>query len=100
MSECKRRLPALIRVRCIRWLAIMVTHKYDVRAIPLAHQKEPHFLSCSRDGKLIMRRDEAGNYLLFANDQETVVEIPAADARDFALWVMMANDQAHPQMPL
>lgn len=65
--------------------------RYDVRAITLAHQKEPHFLSCSRDGKLIMRRDERGDYLLLAHDQKTVVEMSATDARDFAVWVLMAN---------
>lgn len=70
--------------------------KYDVRAIALAHQKEPHFLSCSRDGKLIMRRDENGDFMLLAHDQETVVEISATDARDFALWVLMSNNQALP----
>jgi sucrose-6-phosphate hydrolase SacC (GH32 family) len=65
--------------------------KYDVRAILPAHQKEPHFLACSRDGKLIMRRDENRNFMLLAHDQETIVEMSAIDARDFALWVLMAN---------
>jgi hypothetical protein len=69
----------------------MTTQKYDVRAIARAHQTEPHFLSCSRDGKLIMRRDEKGDYLLLAHDQETLVAMSAQDARDFALWVLMAN---------
>lgn len=69
----------------------MTKQKYDIRAIALAHQKEPHFLACSRDGKLIMRRDENGDFMLLAHNQETVVEMSAIDARDFALWVLMAN---------
>lgn len=69
----------------------MTTPTYDVRAIALAHQKEPHFLSRSRDGKLIMRRDENGDFMLLAHDQTTVVEMSATDARDFALWVLMAD---------
>lgn len=67
--------------------------KYDIRAIPPAYQKEPHFLACSRDGKLIMRRDGNGNFILLAHDQETIVEMSAIDARDFALWVLMANKE-------
>ena len=73
----------------------MTTKKYDVRAIALAHQKEPHVLSRSRDGKLIMRRDEKGDFMLLAHDQETIVEMSATDARYFALWVLMANEKAH-----
>ena len=49
----------------------------------------PHFLSKSDDGKLIMRRDENGDFTLLAHDQKTVVEIPGHYARDFALWVLL-----------
>ena len=50
----------------------------------------PHFLSCSRDEKLLMRRDEKGDFDLLANDQETIVHLSAADARDFALWILLS----------
>jgi hypothetical protein len=69
----------------------MITQKYDVSAIARAHQIEPHFLSCSRDGKLIMRRDKKGDFKIIAHDQETIIEMSATDARDFAVWILMAN---------
>lgn len=65
--------------------------KYDVSAIGLARQKEPHFLASSGDGKLIMRRDFEGNFKLLANNQETVVDMSAADAKDFALWILLSR---------
>ncbi len=64
--------------------------KYDPKAIATARQDVPHFLSCSRDEKLIMRRDEKGDFDLLANDQETIVHLSAADARDFALWILLS----------
>ena len=67
--------------------------KYDIRAIDLAHQNEPHYLARSRDGNLIMRRNENGSFTLLAHNQETVVEMSTEDAHDFALWVLMAVDQ-------
>ena len=65
------------------------TNKYPLSEIPRARQKMPHFLSKSDDGKLIMRRDENGDFTLLAHDQKTVVEIPGHYARDFALWVLL-----------
>jgi hypothetical protein len=65
--------------------------KYDISAIELVKQKEPCHLVRSSDGRLIMRRDAKGDFVLFAHNQKTVVEIPAKDAREFALWVLMAS---------
>lgn len=39
-----------------------------------------------------MRRDETGNFMLFLNDQETVVEISSTDARGSALRVLITNN--------
>ena len=64
--------------------------KYDPGAIATAKRDMPHFLSRSRDKKLIMRRDEKGDFDLLANDQETIVHLSAADARDFALWILLS----------
>lgn len=66
--------------------------KYVTGLIEPASQKKPHYLSRSLDGKLIMRRDEAGGFVLLAHNQETLVEIPAGDARDFALWILLHQD--------
>lgn len=66
--------------------------KYDTTRIEPAAQRRPHYMSRSLDGKLIMRRDEAGDFILMAHDQETLVEIPAGDARDFALWILLHQD--------
>lgn len=53
-----------------------------------ASKRKTNFLVRSDDGKLIMRRDEVGDFLLIAHDQETFVEIPKNDAKDFALWIL------------
>ena len=66
--------------------------KYVTGLIEPAAQRKPHYMSRSMDGKLIMRRDEVGDFILMAHDQETLVEIPAGDARDFALWILLHQD--------
>jgi hypothetical protein len=69
----------------------MYTSKYCIEAIQLAHPGKPHHLVRSSDSQLIMRRCENGNFMLFAYNQEIVVEIPAKDAKDFALWILLAD---------
>jgi hypothetical protein len=66
--------------------------KYATTRIEPAAQRRPHYMSRSLDGKLIMRRDEKGDFVLLAHDQETLVEIPGTDARDFALWILLHQD--------
>jgi len=66
--------------------------KYNANLIQPAAWKKKHFLSRSLDKKLIMRRDENGDFVLMAHDQETLVEIPSIDARDFALWILLHQD--------
>ena len=66
--------------------------KYNANLIQPAAWKKKHFLSRSLDKKLIMRRDEKGDFILLAHDQETLVEIPGIDARDFALWILLHQD--------
>jgi hypothetical protein len=41
-----------------------------------------------------MRRGENGSVMLLAHDQETIVEMSAEDARDFALWILLADNPA------
>jgi serine protease inhibitor len=62
--------------------------KYLIDAVPLARRSETHFLAKSEDDKLIMRMSETGDFTLFANDQNTVVEIPRVAAKDLALWIL------------
>lgn len=65
--------------------------KYDITAIDHMYPRYvPHLVS-SYDGQLIMRRNSNGDFTLLAHDQETVVEIPAKDAKDFALWILLAD---------
>lgn len=65
--------------------------KYVTGLIQPAARKMQHYMARSLDGRLIMRRDEKGDFVLLAHDQETMVEIPGTDARDFALWILQRD---------
>lgn len=69
----------------------MDTSKYDITAIDRMYPRYVPYLVASHDGQLIMRRNSNGDFALLAHDQETVVEISAKDAKDFALWILMAD---------
>lgn len=69
----------------------MNTSKYDIAAIDRMYPYYVPYLVASHDGQLIMRRNSNGDFALLAHDQETVVEISAKDAKDFALWILMAD---------
>jgi len=69
----------------------MSNQKYDVRNINWAKQPVPHFLCVSSDNKLIMRRDENGDFLLISDDQTVFTPINKDDAKDFALWILLSN---------
>jgi hypothetical protein len=69
----------------------MDTSKYDITAIDRMYPRYVPHLVASHDSQLIMRRDSNGDFALLAHDQETVVEIFAKDAKDFALWILMAD---------
>lgn len=67
-----------------------MTNKYDLLAVPNIEIAKPKFLVKSRDQKLVMRRADNGDFILLAHDQETRVEIPKEDAKDFAWWILQA----------
>jgi hypothetical protein len=69
----------------------MDTSYYNVTAIDRMYPRYVPYLIASYDGQLIMRRNLNGDFTLLAHNQETVVEISAKDAKDFALWILMAD---------
>ena len=69
----------------------MENQKYDTRNINWAKQPMPHFLCVSGDDKLIMRRDEKGDFLLISEDQTVFTPISKEHAKDFALWILLSS---------
>lgn len=69
----------------------MNTAKYDISAIDRVCPRYVPYLVASHSGQLIMRRNSNGDFTLLAHDQETIVEISAKDAKDFALWILLAD---------
>lgn len=69
-----------------------MTEKYLIEAIDHMYPRFVPYLIASYDGQLIMRRNSNGDFTLLAHDQETIVEISAKDAKDFALWILLADE--------
>lgn len=62
--------------------------KYEIHAIPSVSSNHEHFIVRTIDKGLIMRRETNHDITLFADDQETRINISATDARDLALWIL------------
>lgn len=61
---------------------------YDLSAIRPAWQAMPHYLAKAKSNH-IFRISETGSLQIIPPTQDYVITIPAEDARDLAIWILL-----------